>query len=210
MVPLDVGVSPNSVSKSLPFLGSQFGPVDCSRAKDVNQLPNDFPQKSCNILPRMSFYPFRSACRPLTKGAFYTMTAESQIPTVANHRSDGRPHRVLFVDDEPLIARLGEQFLRRLGYDTVVHTDPTQALDCFASNEFDLVITDLSMPRLSGLELGELLREQRPEQRIILTTAYHSMLEGRDVHELGFCDFLPKPYNLESLKQAIKRALETV
>ena len=139
------------------------------------------------------------------------MTAESQPttnPSSAPSVAPPRPHRVLFVDDEPLIARLGEQFLRRLGYDTVVHTDPTKALDSFMDGPFDLVITDLSMPHLSGLELGDLLRRERPDQRIILTTAYHSMLEGKDVRSLGFCDFLPKPYNLAALSDAIRRALE--
>lgn len=139
------------------------------------------------------------------------MSAESQ-PTTENKPAPASPPerrpRVLFVDDEPLIARLGEQFLRRLGFDTVVHTDPTKALDCFSDSQFDLVITDLSMPCLSGLELGERLREKRPGQRIILTTAYHSMLEGKDVRALGFCDFLPKPYNLDALRSSIDRALQ--
>ena len=122
--------------------------------------------------------------------------------------SQSRPQRVLFVDDEPLIARIGEQFLLRLGYEAVVHTDSIKALACFMDAPFDLVITDLSMPDLSGLELGARLREIRPEQRIILTTAYHSMLEGKDVRDFGFCDFLPKPYNLEALRLSIHRALQ--
>ncbi len=116
--------------------------------------------------------------------------------------------RVLFVDDEPLIAHLGEQFLKRLGYEPVVHTDPAKALDAFLDGHFDLVITDLSMPMLSGLDLGLRFLEERPGQRIILTTAYHSMLEGKDVRTMGFCDFLPKPYNLIALRDSIERALE--
>lgn len=137
------------------------------------------------------------------------MTAEITIPTMPEARPFGneRAARVLFVDDEPLIARLGEQFLRRLGYNTTVHTDPLEALDCFLEEHFDLVITDLSMPGMSGLELGARLRECRPDQRIILTTAYHSILEGRDVKALGFCDFLAKPYNLDALRGAIERVL---
>jgi CheY-like chemotaxis protein len=115
--------------------------------------------------------------------------------------------RVLFIDDEPLIARLGEQFLQRLGYETVVDTNPVHALEVFLEGKFDLVITDLSMPGLSGLELGHRLLRERPGQRIILTTAYHAMLEGRDVRTLGFCDFLPKPYNLMALRDSITRAL---
>jgi CheY-like chemotaxis protein len=138
------------------------------------------------------------------------MKAESELTSeeVSAPVAERPRQRVLFVDDEPLIARLGEQFLRRLGYDTVVHTDPTLALECFLEGHFDLVITDLSMPRLSGLELGDRLREKRPDQLIILTTAYHSMLEGKDVRNLGFCDFLPKPYNLDALRRSIHRALE--
>jgi DNA-binding NtrC family response regulator len=137
------------------------------------------------------------------------MTAESHLrPTSANTAGEpARPARVLFIDDEPLIARLGEQFLQRLGYETVVHTDPIQAMEEFLGSQFDLVITDLSMPGLSGLELGDRLLHERPGQRIILTTAYHAMLEGRDVRKLGFCDFLPKPYNLMALRDCIQRAL---
>ena len=137
------------------------------------------------------------------------MTAESQLrPTTASSPGNpARPLRVLFIDDEPLIARLAEHFLKRLGYDTVVQTDPVQALEVFLGAQFDLVITDLSMPGLSGLELGHRLLEERPGQRIILTTAYHAMLEGRDVRTMGFCDFLPKPYNLTTLRDSIQRAL---
>lgn len=136
------------------------------------------------------------------------MTAEKHLsPTDSPATERVRPARVLFVDDEPLIARLGEQFLQKLGYDTVVHTDPVQAWNAFQKGEFDLVITDLSMPVLSGLELGNRCLRERPGQRIILTTAYHAMLEGRDVRTLGFCDFLPKPYNLLALHNCIRRAL---
>lgn len=117
-------------------------------------------------------------------------------------------HRILFVDDEPLIVRVAEQFLIRLGFDTVVHTDPQAALECFRASAFDVVITDLSMPGLSGLELGNLMRELRPHQPIILTTAYHHRLEGKNVRELGFCDFLPKPYNLTTMREAIRLVLE--
>lgn len=134
------------------------------------------------------------------------MNAESQLKTDTPSGLDQKRKRhILFVDDEPLIARLAEQFLARLGYTSAVHTQPLDALASFHEGDFDLVITDLSMPGMSGLELGKQLRQIRPGQPIILTSAYHSMLEGKDVRAMGFTDFLPKPYNAEALRAAIEK-----
>ena len=73
-----------------------------------------------------------------------------------------RPQRILFVDDEPLLARLGGQFLRKLGYDAVTETDASTALTVFRAGEFDLVITDLTMPTLSGIQFGREVLALRP------------------------------------------------
>jgi CheY-like chemotaxis protein len=116
--------------------------------------------------------------------------------------------RILFVDDEPLLTRLGEEFLRRLGYDAVTATCPVDALAKFEAAPFDAVITDLTMPRMSGIELAWSVQRLRPEVPIVLTTAFHQKLEGKSPSQLGFTALLLKPYNMRSLGETLRQAIE--
>jgi CheY-like chemotaxis protein len=122
--------------------------------------------------------------------------------------SQCRRPRILFVDDEPLMARLGEEFLRRLGYDSVVATSPIAALALFRESPFDAVITDLTMPGMSGVELAEALLALRPGLPIILSTAFHQKLHGKNPNEVGFRSLLLKPYTLPALDAALRSALD--
>jgi CheY-like chemotaxis protein len=117
--------------------------------------------------------------------------------------------RVLFVDDEPLLTRLGAEFLRRLGYDAVTTTCPKDALQKFNEAEFDVVITDLTMPHMSGVELAEAMQRVRPNFPIVLTTAFFQKLHGKDPTELGFHSLLSKPYNIKALGDALEAALQS-
>jgi two-component system cell cycle sensor histidine kinase/response regulator CckA len=119
----------------------------------------------------------------------------------------GNGQRVLFVDDEPLLARLGEHFLRRLGYEPATATSPLKAIELMEEHTFALVVTDLTMPELSGIELGRKLQAMAPGIRVILTTAYHHLLEEKNVLSLGFSALLLKPYNLQSLAKVLSEAL---
>jgi CheY-like chemotaxis protein len=118
----------------------------------------------------------------------------------------GHGQRILFIEDEPVLAALGERFLARLGYTSIVQTDAFAALAQFKDQSFDLVITDLSMPRASGIDLARRIWKIRPA-RIILVTGYSATLDAARARELGFSDFLIKPYTLQSLGNAIHRAL---
>ena len=119
----------------------------------------------------------------------------------------GRGQRILFIDDEPVLATLGERFLARLGYTPVVQTDALAALAHFKDHPFDLVITDLSMPRVNGIDLARRIWKINPATRIILVTGYSATLDAARARELGFSEFLIKPYNLQSLGHAIHQAL---
>jgi CheY-like chemotaxis protein len=117
-----------------------------------------------------------------------------------------RRRRVLFVDDEPLLTRLGEMFLQRLGYAVVTTNCPVNALHLFLNETFDAVVTDLTMPKMSGIDLAREIHAYCRGFPIILTTAFHHRLEGRDPAELGFITLLLKPYNLAALGQALQHA----
>ena len=118
-----------------------------------------------------------------------------------------RRQRILFVDDEPLLTRLGEEFLKRLGYEAVAATSPEKALEIFGEGSFDAVITDLTMPGMSGIELAQAMIERQPTIPIILTTAFHQKLEGKNPNDLGFSALLLKPYTLGGLQKTLRDVL---
>ncbi len=121
----------------------------------------------------------------------------------------GRGERILFVDDEPVLAMLGERFLNRLGYKAVVKTDARAALALFRKDPFDLVITDLTMPHLTGIELARNLWETHPGTRVVLTTGFSATLDPQRAHEIGFRELLLKPYTVHGLGEALHRALKS-
>jgi signal transduction histidine kinase/ActR/RegA family two-component response regulator len=119
----------------------------------------------------------------------------------------GRGERILFVDDEPVLTMLGGRFLSRLGYFPVTQTDPRAALALFREQHFDAVITDLTMPYISGIEFARCLWELRPQTRVLLTTGYSATLDPKRARDLGFCDLLLKPYTVRGLGEALQIAL---
>jgi CheY-like chemotaxis protein len=119
----------------------------------------------------------------------------------------GHGERILFVDDEPVLTMLGGRFLTRLGYLPITQSDPRAALALFKDQEFDAVITDLTMPHFSGIEFARCLWELRPETRVLLTTGYSATLDAGRARDLGFCELLLKPYTVQALGEALKSAL---
>jgi CheY-like chemotaxis protein len=131
-----------------------------------------------------------------------TATKPEELPEARGHGE-----RILFVDDEAVLTVLGGRFLSRLGYSAVTQTDPRAALALFKDQQFDLVITDLTMPHFSGVEFARCLWELRPETRVLLTTGYSATLDNKRARELGFCELLLKPYTVHSLGDTLQRVL---
>lgn len=119
----------------------------------------------------------------------------------------GRGERILFVEDEPVLAILGERFLQRLGYAPTVSTDVADALAKFNERPFDLVITDLAMPMMSGVEFARQLWRHHRDTPVILTTGFSASLDISTALELGFRDLLVKPYEIRALAECVQRAL---
>ena len=124
-------------------------------------------------------------------------------PAIVN----GTGQRVLFIDDEPVLTLLGERFLTRLGYVPIIEKDAHAALARFREEQFDVVITDLTMPQLGGIDLARRLWEIRPGTRIVLTTGYTATLDTPRAREIGFCELLLKPYSIQALGDCMQRAL---
>jgi len=118
----------------------------------------------------------------------------------------GQGQKILFIDDEKILASLGERFLTRLGYQPVVETNPLIALERFEKEHFDAAITDLTMPQMSGLDVVRKIHAAKPNLPVLLTTGYSANLDQDRAHSLGFSELLIKPYNMETLGAALRRA----
>jgi two-component system response regulator HydG len=116
--------------------------------------------------------------------------------------------RILVVDDE-VSARSGlEKLLRDAGYDAVTAGDGVEALASFADRPADLVVTDLKMPNMDGMQLLAKLREQSPDVPIIVATAFGDVDSAVSAMRAGAADFITKPIDLDVLLVDIERALQ--
>jgi signal transduction histidine kinase/ActR/RegA family two-component response regulator len=117
---------------------------------------------------------------------------------------------ILFVDDDPALAELGGKLLTTLGYRVATEIDPRSALEKFNQDPdfFDLIVTDLIMPKLSGESLAQNILEQRPEIPIIACTGYSEKLNEEHLIAGGIKGVLFKPITLYNMAQTIRQALD--
>lgn len=118
--------------------------------------------------------------------------------------------RILTVDDESIIVTLHEDVLSRLGYTVTVKTSSEEALAQFKDNShsFDLLITDQSMPILSGGKLAQEVLSIRPDMPIILCTGYSSILSEERAMEIGIKKYLMKPVSSIDLARTVRSVLD--
>ena len=118
--------------------------------------------------------------------------------------------RILFVDDEASIAKMGSLILARLGYEVAVRTSSIEALELFRSkpNEFDLVITDMTMPNMTGDNLGVELMKIRPDIPVILCTGYSRKISDETAAGIGLKAFVHKPIVKSALAKTVRKVLD--
>ena len=140
---------------------------------------------------------------PVARGpADHEAQDRSPMPTGTEH--------ILLVDDEKALQDIGEQMLRHLGYRVLVLGDSLKALERFSQSPeaFDLVITDMTMPQMTGEELARQLLAIRPSLPIILCTGYSQKISPEEARQLGICDYLMKPLTIEQMAVKVRRALD--
>jgi PAS domain S-box-containing protein len=118
--------------------------------------------------------------------------------------------KILFVDDELPIAKMGSQILERLGYQVTVRTSSDEALELFRSKpgDFDLVISDMTMPNMTGDELAMELIAFRPNIPVILCTGYSKKISEETAFEIGIKAFAYKPLVKSDLAKTIRKVLD--
>jgi signal transduction histidine kinase/CheY-like chemotaxis protein len=116
--------------------------------------------------------------------------------------------KILVVDDETDICDLCVRSLQRYGYEVTATTKPLQALDMLRQMEFDLLLLDVRMPEISGIEVMRRVRQFAPDLAIVVMTGYASMEMAIEAVKQGATDFLQKPFqNLDNLRLAVAEAL---
>lgn len=117
--------------------------------------------------------------------------------------------RILFVDDEELLAKMGKDMLARLGYDVTAQNSSLEALAIFQNNPnaFDVVITDQTMPGMTGADLSKRILQIRPDIPIILCTGYSNLIDEDSAKVLGIKEFVLKPLTNEVIAKLIRKVL---
>jgi len=137
----------------------------------------------------------------------------SKVPSLSSKDSFAIPtgsERVLVVDDEEQLAAMMELMLERLGYSVTGTTSSREACRIFenAPDDFDLVVTDLTMPNMTGVQLSQKLKKIRPDIPIIICTGFSEHLSSEKARVLGIDGFIMKPVVMKNLAEIIRKALD--
>lgn len=139
-----------------------------------------------------------------------TIRKETDIKAAEQSSVPHGSERILFVDDEEIMVDVGRQMLERLGYRITVKSSSVEALSLFKArpDEFDLVITDMTMPILTGDRLAVKLMAIRPDIPVILCTGYSAQVSEEKAKSLGIKAFVLKPLVRVNLANTIRRVLD--
>ncbi|MBT3311791.1 MAG: response regulator [Desulfobacteraceae bacterium] len=141
---------------------------------------------------------------PLLKGQ-----AETEQVFTTTHIPKGK-ERILIVDDEYPVVRVERQMLEQLGYDVTERTNSIEALKTFkaAPENFDLIITDMTMPNMTGLQLAKKIMEIRPETPIIICTGFNKKIDVKKATAAGISGFIMKPVVMNEFAKKIREVLD--
>ena len=117
--------------------------------------------------------------------------------------------RVWVVDDDDSVREVLTAMLSELGYEAKGYADPHEALTAYMPGSAEVLITDLRMPKMSGLELTRALLVKDPEAIVMVLTGYPSIPDAVEAVKSGATDFLSKPCRMEEIRIRVERALES-
>lgn len=116
--------------------------------------------------------------------------------------------RLLVVDDESIVGKRLKQVFSKIGFEVETYTEAAPAMAAMAKKPFDIVVTDLKMDGMDGMEVLKQVRGMNPRTQVIIITGYASPETAELAQQQGVFEFLAKPFRLDELKQVIYRALE--
>ncbi|GAB4344889.1 MAG: hypothetical protein Kow0099_24680 [Candidatus Abyssubacteria bacterium] len=114
--------------------------------------------------------------------------------------------KLLLLDDEPIVGKRLKPALRKLGCEVEAFEDPSEALKRIDEEEFDIVVTDIRMQGIDGLEVLRRVHEKSSRTKVIMITGYAMMETAREAMERGAFDFIAKPFEPDDLRAVVVRA----
>ncbi len=145
-----------------------------------------------------------------TFDVYFPRTGTTEAPAARPSEPLPTGHgRVLVVDDEKFIVDMVQEMLETLGYETVARYGSVDALEAFRARpeSFDLVVTDLTMPHMTGVDLAKAIFMTRPNIPIILCTGFSETVDENKIKQLGIKELLLKPVSMRDLAVAVNKIL---
>lgn len=150
------------------------------------------------------------------KGSTFTVffPLAEKIPEIETNKTEELPlgnETILFVDDEKSIVNMSRRMLELLGYKVEATTSPIEALALFRSkpDQYDLIITDMTMPQMTGNNLIKKILTIRPDMPTILCTGFSEIIDEERVKEMGSCQYIEKPLDKRDFAVTIRQVLDT-
>ncbi|SPD72597.1 conserved hypothetical protein [uncultured Desulfobacterium sp.] len=116
-------------------------------------------------------------------------------------------NRVLVLDDEPIVCDRLCSMLEKTGLEVETFTDPAKAVKRLAETSFNVLITDLKMKELDGIEILSITQKVSPETKVIIITGFATVEKAKQALEMGAFDFIAKPFKLSQLRDLVIKAL---
>ena len=117
---------------------------------------------------------------------------------------------VLLLDDEPIVGKRLKPALAKIGCNVEVFEEPKKALERIDQKEFDIVVTDIRMDEVDGLQVLEHVRQSSERTQVIMITGYAMMAVAREAMEKGAFDFISKPFKPDDLRKVITKAAKAL
>jgi len=114
--------------------------------------------------------------------------------------------RIMVIDDEAIVGKRLLLALEHSGYGVEVFVDPKVALARLAEQEFDIVVTDVRMQEVDGIQVLETVTARWPRTRVVMITAYATIEVAREAQAKGVYDFIPKPFTVSEFLEVIGKA----
>ncbi len=123
---------------------------------------------------------------------------------------DNNKLSILILDDEPIVSKRLKPSLEKKGYEVETFTESAEALKRVKERKFDIVITDLKMEGIDGMEFLTEVKKLYPDTEVIVITGFATMDTAKESFQKGIFDFLAKPFKLGEITDVIKRAEEKI
>ena len=116
------------------------------------------------------------------------------------------PIEILILDDEPIVCKRLQSALEKSGYDVEIFFESARALERIGEKSFDIVITDLKMKGVDGMQFLTEVKKNAPDTEVIVITGFATMETAKESFRMGVFDFLAKPFKLGEIQEVVRKA----